>query len=116
MKRFTALFAAALLAMLAFGCKEGSKTQAGASTSVTATTETSATAEKPAEGAAAAPAGREMQMAGGLKYVDLKVGDGEIADTGLNATVHYTGWLTDGTKFDSSVDRGQPFQFRIGQG
>ena len=117
MKRFTALYgAAALLAMLALGCRESSNSQTAASSSVTATTNTSTTAESPGEGAAAAPGGKEMQMAGGLKYVDLKVGDGEIAEAGQNATVHYTGWLTDGTKFDSSVDRGQPFQFRIGQG
>ena len=55
-------------------------------------------------------------MASGLKYMDLKVGDGEIAEAGLTATVHYTGWLTDGTKFDSSVDANKPFQFQIGAG
>jgi len=52
----------------------------------------------------------------GLKYADLQVGTGEVATTGQTVTVHYTGWLTDGTKFDSSVDRQQPFQFKLGQG
>ncbi len=43
-------------------------------------------------------------------------GTGAEAKTGDLATVHYTGWLTDGTKFDSSLDSGQPFQFKIGEG
>jgi FKBP-type peptidyl-prolyl cis-trans isomerase len=50
-----------------------------------------------------------------LKTKDLKVGTGAEAKTGTLATVHYTGWLTDGTKFDSSRDSGQPFQFTIGE-
>lgn len=49
-----------------------------------------------------------------LKIEDLVVGKGVAAKTGNLVTVHYTGWLTDGTKFDSSVDRGQPFQFQLG--
>src|SRR6187431_2870610 len=52
----------------------------------------------------------------GLQYEDLTVGDGATARAGDRVTVHYTGWLTDGTKFDSSVDRGQPFVFVIGRG
>lgn len=52
----------------------------------------------------------------GLKYIDLVEGDGESPDGGATAVVHYTGWLLDGTKFDSSVDRGQPFSFPVGQG
>ncbi|MFA5033079.1 MAG: FKBP-type peptidyl-prolyl cis-trans isomerase [bacterium] len=50
----------------------------------------------------------------GLKYVDLKVGTGKVAESGKKVFVHYTGWLEDGTKFDSSVDRGQPFGFDLG--
>ncbi|HEV2106408.1 MAG TPA: FKBP-type peptidyl-prolyl cis-trans isomerase [Candidatus Eisenbacteria bacterium] len=46
----------------------------------------------------------------------MVVGNGKMADPGLTVTVHYTGWLTDGTKFDSSVDRGQPFTFQLGAG
>jgi FKBP-type peptidyl-prolyl cis-trans isomerase FkpA len=52
----------------------------------------------------------------GLKIQDVKVGDGTEATTGRTAVVHYTGWLTDGKKFDSSRDRGTPFDFQLGAG
>ena len=52
----------------------------------------------------------------GLKFVDLTVGKGDSPKPGQICKVHYTGWLTNGKKFDSSVDRGQPFEFPIGQG
>ena len=52
----------------------------------------------------------------GLEYIDLVVGDGLDARRGDQVTVHYTGWLEDGTKFDSSLDRGQPFVFPLGGG
>ena len=52
----------------------------------------------------------------GLQYTELAEGGGEAAQAGNNVSVHYTGWLTDGTKFDSSVDRNQPFQFPLGAG
>jgi FKBP-type peptidyl-prolyl cis-trans isomerase FkpA len=52
----------------------------------------------------------------GLKYEDLVEGDGAVAAAGQTAVVHYTGWLTDGSKFDSSKDRNQPFSFGLGQG
>ena len=51
-----------------------------------------------------------------LKIEDLKKGKGDEALAGDNVLVHYTGWLTDGTKFDSSVDRGEPFPFQLGAG
>jgi peptidylprolyl isomerase/FKBP-type peptidyl-prolyl cis-trans isomerase FkpA len=53
---------------------------------------------------------------GGLKIEDQKVGTGEPAKAGDTVSVHYTGWLTNGTKFDSSKDRGQPFSFPLGAG
>ena len=59
---------------------------------------------------------QEVTTASGLKYTDTKVGTGAEAKAGQTAVVHYTGWLTNGTKFDSSVDRGQPFVFTIGRG
>ena len=52
----------------------------------------------------------------GLQYVDVKVGTGASPKTGQTAVVHYTGWLVDGKKFDSSKDRGQPFTFAVGRG
>jgi len=59
-----------------------------------------------------------IEMPDGLKYIDTKTGDGATARSGNKVSVHYTGWLSDngakGKKFDSSVDRGQPFQFTLG--
>lgn len=52
----------------------------------------------------------------GLQYEDIVVGTGESPKSGQMTKVHYTGWLTDGTKFDSSVDRGEPFEFPVGMG
>ncbi|WP_177419500.1 FKBP-type peptidyl-prolyl cis-trans isomerase [endosymbiont of Lamellibrachia barhami] len=52
----------------------------------------------------------------GLKYDDLVEGDGDVAAAGQTVSVHYTGWLTDGSKFDSSVDRNEPFSFSLGRG
>jgi len=52
----------------------------------------------------------------GLQYWDLTVGTGETAGPGKRVKVHYTGWLAGGEKFDSSVDRGQPFEFPLGIG
>jgi FKBP-type peptidyl-prolyl cis-trans isomerase FkpA len=52
----------------------------------------------------------------GLGYEDLVEGKGPTANAGQMVAVHYTGWLTDGKKFDSSKDRGQPFSFMLGQG
>jgi FKBP-type peptidyl-prolyl cis-trans isomerase len=52
----------------------------------------------------------------GLQYWDIRLGNGETAKEGSRVRVHYTGWLTNGKKFDSSVDAGTPFDFRIGNG
>ncbi|MBY0357590.1 MAG: FKBP-type peptidyl-prolyl cis-trans isomerase [Candidatus Obscuribacterales bacterium] len=57
-----------------------------------------------------------VTTASGLQYEDQTAGQGESPSKGQTVTVHYTGWLTDGTKFDSSVDRGRPFQFSLGIG
>jgi FKBP-type peptidyl-prolyl cis-trans isomerase len=58
------------------------------------------------------------EMPDGLKYTDTKIGDGATARAGNKVSVNYTGWLynngSKGAKFDSSLDRGQPFQFTLG--
>lgn len=55
-------------------------------------------------------------LSDGLKVEDLTVGTGAEAMAGENVSVHYTGWLTNGTKFDSSYDHGGPFSFPLGAG
>ena len=57
-----------------------------------------------------------MTSGSGLGYTDVAAGAGATAAPGQHVTVHYTGWLTDGSKFDSSRDRGQPFSFKLGAG
>jgi len=59
---------------------------------------------------------QEVTTSSGLKYVDQVLGTGDVAVAGKTTTVHYTGWLENGKKFDSSVDRGQPFSFPLGGG
>lgn len=61
-------------------------------------------------------ADNEVVLKSGLKYVDLEVGDGAVAVSGKDVTVHYTGTFPDGKKFDSSLDRGKPFTFKLGEG
>jgi len=82
--------------------------------------ETQSAAPAPAAAAspvAGAPAtSNVVTTADGLKYEVLRQGNGPVATPGQTVSVHYTGWLTDGTKFDSSVDRGQPFSFALGAG
>ena len=58
----------------------------------------------------------ETTTPSGLVYEDISVGEGDAAGAGQRVSVHYTGWLTDGTKFDSSKDRNDPFDFPLGAG
>jgi FKBP-type peptidyl-prolyl cis-trans isomerase len=60
--------------------------------------------------------GEGVKTPSGLMYWDIRVGNGETAKEGSHVRVHYTGWLTTGKKFDSSVDAGKPFDFTIGNG
>ena len=76
--------------------------------------------EAPKEAAEAAkPAAPELKTvttSSGLKYQELAVGKGPLPKPNSHVMVHYTGWLTNGQKFDSSVDRNQPFTFTLGRG
>ena len=60
--------------------------------------------------------GETVTTDSGLQYIDVEEGSGETPQPGQTVVVHYTGWLTDGTKFDSSLDRGTPFNFVLGAG
>ena len=70
----------------------------------------------PVEGGPPAVSGEPTTTTSGLQFIDIEVGTGDVPQSGQTVEVHYTGWLTDGTKFDSSLDRGQPFSFVIGTG
>ena len=67
-------------------------------------------------GSSSGGTGNYLKTASGLEYEDIVVGTGASPTQGKNVKVHYTGTLTNGTKFDSSVDRGQPIEFPIGTG
>lgn len=56
-----------------------------------------------------------ITTASGLQMEEITIGTGATAEAGQNVSVHYTGWLTNGTKFDSSKDRNDPFQFPLGK-
>ena len=60
--------------------------------------------------------GDGVKTESGLQYWDIVVGTGKVAKEGDGVRVHYTGWLTNGKKFDSSVDGGRPFTFVLGNG
>lgn len=71
--------------------------------------------KKPAPAGPTKVTGKGTTTASGLQYWDIKVGTGATAAAGQHVTVHYTGWLTNGHKFDSSVG-GKPFEFTLGAG
>ena len=131
-----AIIAAAAVTMLLAGCggdsKPSSKTPAAAATvasggvkpAQSAATNPTPSAAQPTSAASAQASdgnargippltGSIQTTASGLRYIDEKVGDGASPKPTDNVTVHYTGWLTDGTKFDSSVDRGTPATFPL---
>lgn len=101
-------------------CGDGSKADTvlnatAAPTPAVSRTPTSA-AGTPASSITATAGGNLMSTPTGLQYEDLTVGTGAAPKSGQMVTVHYTGTLTNGTKFDSSRDKNQPFTFQIGTG
>lgn len=113
MARFAILL---LAAALAAGCAGSAGSRAGEGAAPAAPAQTPAAGAATTAPATTTPGGKVHKLASGLVYEDLVVGNGKMADPGLTVNVHYTGWLTDGTKFDSSLDRNQPFSFTLGQG
>ena len=76
--------------------------------------QTATTAKKPAAAGPTKVTGAPTKTASGLEYWDIKAGTGAVAQSGQHVKVHYTGWLTNGKKFDSSRDRDEPFDFVLG--
>lgn len=79
-------------------------------------TEAPADTTAPADSGIPTVSGDTVTTETGLKYIVMATGDGPTPEAGNLIGAHYTGWLLDGTKFDSSRDRGQPLQFPVGQG
>lgn len=102
----------AAAALLVLGAMPACATETTTGTSTGSST-TTATATS-SSGAAAA--GKSVTLPGGTQYVDEVVGTGTEATSGKTVSVHYTGTLQDGTKFDSSRDSGKPFEFPLGAG
>jgi FKBP-type peptidyl-prolyl cis-trans isomerase FkpA len=128
----------ALTALVALGCSQPeSKPETAAATESSTPTEAPDAAKaseesktvdgKPVAGPPSPPPGsgtglgpevaklgaKAVKTKSGLQYEDLVVGSGSEAKDGKTVKVHYTGWLTDGTKFDSSLDRGEPFELSL---
>jgi FKBP-type peptidyl-prolyl cis-trans isomerase len=126
--RRSAPISLAIAFTLATACHPSDRSGAGTATaqSTPDTTASAAPASGPPAAAASAPItfapslgvdlSKMSKTASGLAYQDTKVGTGATAAAGQNVSVHYTGWLPDGTKFDSSRDRNQPFDFKLGAG
>jgi FKBP-type peptidyl-prolyl cis-trans isomerase len=120
--RFAAAYALVLaLVVFAAGCSQ-SEAPKQDQPAAAATKQSPADAVSPPpiaatpQPATAAAAPQPVAAVTELKTEDSKTGTGDEAVIGKSVTVHYTGWLTDGTKFDSSKDRGQPFTFQLGGG
>ena len=111
------------LALCVVGCKQGAEKSGSMTEQSTSATTTPATtpATTPSEAAPALPGapgsgGKMHKLASGIQYDDLLVGSGKMAEPGMTVSLHYTGYLTSGYKFDSSLDRGQPLKFQIAGG
>jgi peptidylprolyl isomerase len=113
------------VALVGAGCSEEATTEGNTNASETNTSQTQqevtieSTKEETMEKDLYVPAEDTtgfVETDSGLKYKNYSEGEGPEATSGDLVSVHYTGTLADGTKFDSSVDRGQPFQFNLGAG
>jgi peptidylprolyl isomerase len=116
------------LGVLAAGCNQTSQ-QSSSSSSTSSTTATTTptttpaattpepaatTPDKPAAALPGAPGtGKTHKLPSGLQYIDIVVGSGKMAESGMTVSVNYSGWLTDGTPFDNSYDRGTPIVMQI---
>lgn len=102
---------AALAGLALVGCQQTSTKQTTQSSATTAGTVQTESAPPTSSGESE---GQSRILPGGLEVIDLKVGSGAMAEPGREVAMHYTGWLTNGTKFDSSLDRGTPLTFPLG--
>jgi peptidylprolyl isomerase len=115
MKRLSMVLALALVFAASVALAEGTTQQTTPEKTPPAQT-TTKSAKKSAGKKGQKKEGKTVTLPSGLQYVDLVTGTGPSPQQGQTCTVHYTGWLTDGKKFDSSVDRNQPFSFPLGMG
>jgi FKBP-type peptidyl-prolyl cis-trans isomerase len=109
MSRFLAvcILAAGLVLVVACGSSEEKEATPAA---------TPAPTGAPAESGPPPVSGEPTVTADGLQIIEVEAGTGAEAQNGQTVSVDYTGWLADGTKFDSSLDRGQPITFTLGGG
>jgi FKBP-type peptidyl-prolyl cis-trans isomerase len=99
----------AMVSLLLISCGDGDEEEATQDVTPVAT-------QAAVEGGPPPVSGEATMTESGLQIIDVEVGTGAEAQAGQTVLVHYSGWLADGTKFDSSVDRGQPFPFALGAG
>jgi len=116
MKKLLILTAALGLAACSHPADEHAATDSSTTTSSTSAATTTTAAPQPKSGDTFAMPAKLETTSSGLKYAIDQPGTGAQPKSGQTVKVHYTGWLTDGTKFDSSRDRNEPFEFVIGQG
>jgi FKBP-type peptidyl-prolyl cis-trans isomerase len=107
------------VALLALGCGGDDDAAAGWSDPASGASATAGATQAGATQVGNAPGipplgGAVQHGAEGLQYIEEQPGKGDAIRAGQRVTVHYTGWLTNGRKFDSSRDRGQPFSFVVG--